>query len=103
MGELAWHGSAVLLRLMLLVLISSTGLVIGEVARGLRETRACWRAGAEVQDLVLAIEARTEHDTLMQLPAQRRRPVPGEDTSHAPGQSCNLLSTTDTCLPEIIH
>jgi hypothetical protein len=39
MGELSWHGSPDLLRLMLLVLIGGSGLVLGDAMDGLRAMR----------------------------------------------------------------
>jgi hypothetical protein len=39
MGDLSWHGSPDLLRLMLLVLVGGVGLALGEGVRGLREAR----------------------------------------------------------------
>ena len=49
LGELSWHGSADLLRLMLLVVVGTSGLVVGEVAMAARGRRDRWRLGWHVQ------------------------------------------------------
>jgi hypothetical protein len=62
LGELSWHGSPDLSRLMLLVLIGGSGLALGEGMQGLREVRARWRAGAEVRSPAGAIDAKEKRD-----------------------------------------
>jgi hypothetical protein len=45
LGELSWHGSVDVLRLMLLVVAGTAGLALGEVAMSARERRERWRLG----------------------------------------------------------
>jgi hypothetical protein len=61
-GELSWHGSPDLLRLMLLVLIGGSGLALGQGIRGLREARARWRAGAYVAALATENNEKEKRD-----------------------------------------
>jgi MFS family permease len=61
-GELAWHGSPDLLRLMLLILIGGSGIALGEAARGLRELRTRWRTGAYLAVLVEAMDEKERRD-----------------------------------------
>jgi hypothetical protein len=47
LGELSWHGSSDLYRLMLLVMAGALGLAIGEAYRYVRDLRARWRSGVD--------------------------------------------------------
>ncbi len=62
MGELSWHGSADLLRLMALVFIDGIALSLGEGLYGLRDLRARWRTGAQVQALAVEYEEKERRD-----------------------------------------
>jgi hypothetical protein len=62
MGELSWHGSPDLLRLMALVSTAAIGGSIGEGVYGLREWRARWRAGALAQALARENEEKERRD-----------------------------------------
>jgi hypothetical protein len=49
LGELTWHGSPDLARLIVLALAGTTGCALGSGCRGLCELRARWRLDAEWQ------------------------------------------------------
>src|SRR5262245_14347781 len=62
MGDLSWHGSPDLLRLMLLILAGGLGLGLGEGIRGLRELRSRWLTDAEAQVLAIENEEKEKRD-----------------------------------------
>lgn len=60
-GQLVWHGSEDLWRLLLLVMIGAVGLAIGEAYRYLRKLRALWRVEVAVNRGHVMPEKEEEH------------------------------------------
>jgi MFS family permease len=56
LGELTWHGSADVYRLLALAGSGVAGLALGALAAHLRDQRACWRLGALSQSMFSAKE-----------------------------------------------
>lgn len=51
-GQLSWHGSSDLWRLLLLVITAGCGLAIGEGYRHATELRVCWRIESAVDEAI---------------------------------------------------
>lgn len=61
-GELSWHGSSDLYRMMLLVMAGALGLAAGEARHQIQELRTRWRTGAEWQAPVAHINEEERRD-----------------------------------------
>jgi hypothetical protein len=61
-GELTWHGSSDLYRLMLLAMAGALGLAIGEARQQIFTLRNRWRAEAEWQALAAHINEEERRD-----------------------------------------
>jgi hypothetical protein len=61
-GELTWHGSSDLYRLMLLVMAGAFGLAVGEARQHISQLRTRWRTEAEWQALVAHINEEERRD-----------------------------------------
>ncbi|GIH20503.1 hypothetical protein Raf01_86750 [Rugosimonospora africana] len=61
-GELSWHGSSDLYRMMLLVMAGALGLAAGEARHQISQLRTRWRAEAEWHALVAHINEEEKRD-----------------------------------------
>ena len=73
-GQLSWHGSEDLWRLLVLVIASASGLAVGEAYRYVRTLRARWRTDAEVED-AMARAFRSDTGAVLRIPGQHDVPV----------------------------
>ncbi len=61
LGDLSWHGSPDLYRMLLLVVAGAVGLALGEAYRRLVALRGSWLAGAQQEALVVNVEEEERH------------------------------------------
>jgi len=78
-GQLAWHGSADLWKVLLLVIVGAIGLAIGEAYRYLRKLRALWRVELAVNERLAGHEGLALSDGR---PVTERRTVPAKEEEH---------------------